>query len=258
MTDAGDSRSVTARLFDRNAARYDAVNTVITLGMDRRWRHWLAATAVTEARRLSARPRVLDACAGTGLVGLEAARLGAEVTLLEASPGMLARARERARRIPVGLVEADLDAAPAPLPDGSFQAVVVAFGIRYFADPEVALGRLVATLVPGGTLAVLEAVVPPPGLLCKPAEWYFFSVARRVGAVLAGSRELSDRLTESVAALGRADAVVELLRAAGLTPVERRSWAGGLVTGVVARRPLGPVSPKGAGRVARGSVSSRT
>ncbi len=104
MSAAGVGTAV-GGLFDRSADRYDRINTAITFGQDRRWRRWAARSVVR-------RPglRVLDACAGTGLVGLEAARLGARVTLADVSPGMLARARERAaaRRLDVSICLVDL------------------------------------------------------------------------------------------------------------------------------------------------------
>ncbi len=236
-------------LFDRNAVRYDVVNTIITFGQDVRWRRWVAgrALALAAAPPPGERPALLDACAGTGLVGLAAARLGARVTLADASPVMLERARRRAaaRRLAVDLVVADL-AAPPPFAPASFDAVTIGFGLRYLPDPVAALRSLVGLLRPGGALVALEAVVPTASsatngagarLAGRCASWYFFSVAPRVGALLAGRAELYERLTSSVRELGSGDELVDLVRRAGLEPVARRRWAFGLVEGVAAQRP---------------------
>jgi 4-hydroxybenzoate polyprenyltransferase len=111
-----------AALFDRNADWYDRVNTVMTLGLDAGWRRWAAREAVAGAVRVAANsaaatdgalprlPHVLDACAGTGQVALELARRGADVTVVDFSECMLARARRRfaAADLPLVTVAADL------------------------------------------------------------------------------------------------------------------------------------------------------
>jgi demethylmenaquinone methyltransferase/2-methoxy-6-polyprenyl-1,4-benzoquinol methylase len=226
-------------LFDRNAAKYDWVNRIITFGGDRRWRHWLAS------RVPAAGARVLDACAGTGLMGLELAAGGARVTLLDASAEMLLLAERsaQARGLSVEVVVGDLEelavagdgSRPPALAPGGFDVVSMAFGLRYFARPQEALAALRTALAPDGRLLLVDAVCPPPGLVGRAAGIYFFEVAPRVASRLAGRRELYDSLTASVRALGTAERVRGLLRAAGFALLEERTWAGGLVYAVVAR-----------------------
>ena len=260
-----------AALFDRNAAVYDRVNSVICFGLDRRWRRWAAGRALEAAELAAAQaaetvqaavaprpPRVLDACGGSGLVALELARRGARVTIADASSGMLALVRSRSERAGLRLevVQADLSAgtpagprggAAAPggaaaLPGAPFHAVTLAFGLRYVDNPAGLLRGLAAALVPGGTLVLLEAVVPRGGLTARLAGRYFFDVAPRVGALLAGSGELYDELTATVRALGAAGHLLRLVEAAGLEVRERRLFAGGVVAGVVATRASGMFS----------------
>jgi demethylmenaquinone methyltransferase/2-methoxy-6-polyprenyl-1,4-benzoquinol methylase len=231
-----------AALFDRNAVVYDRVNTVICLGLDRRWRRWAAGRALTAA---AASPRVLDACGGSGLVALELARRGAQVTIADVSEGMLTLARRRAasEALALAAVRADLagDAASG-LPGAPFSAVTLAFGLRYVDDPDGLLRGLAAALVPGGSLVLLEAVVPRGGLPARLAGRYFFDVAPRIGALLAGSGELYEELTTTVRALGSAGDLLRLVEAAGLEVRERRLFAGGVVAGVVACRASGMFS----------------
>ena len=252
MTDARVAD--TAALFDRSAAYYDRVNTVICLGADLRWRRWAAqrALATVPARKLaksgpdmSLAPHVLDAFGGTGLVALELARRGAHVTLADVSPGMMRIARGRAERCGLSLetVAADLTLnSAAELPGAPYDAITVAFGLRYVGDPAGLLRGLGAALAPGGAVVVLEAVVPRGGLVAALAGAYLFEVAPRVGALLAGRGELYAQLTSTVRALGGAGDVLAHVRAAGLLPHERRLFAGGVVAGVVARLPSGMVS----------------
>ncbi|MGZ4199447.1 MAG: class I SAM-dependent methyltransferase [Thermoleophilia bacterium] len=248
-----------ADLFDRNVATYDRVNTIITFGLDASWRHWaarqaappvhgspawpaaVAAGAATPGDReqvsLSARPLVLDACAGTGLLALDLARRGATVTAADAAPGMLAVARARlsAAGLPLRTVVADLsDPVTADSLGGPFDAVTLGFGLRYFADPGALLRPLRTLLAPGGRLVVVDAVRPPPDLLGKAAGLYFFEIAPRLGTALAGRAELYDFLTASTRALGTADDVVAQLGAAGFGVALRRRFACGVVTGFVA------------------------
>jgi demethylmenaquinone methyltransferase/2-methoxy-6-polyprenyl-1,4-benzoquinol methylase len=236
-TRADPWRGQAGPLFDRNAAKYDRINRIITLGGDRRWRHWLAGRVPV------AGARVLDACAGTGAMGLELAALGARVTLLDASAGMLELAHQSAQvlGLSVETVVVDLedvaggDWSPPVLAPGGFGVVSMAFGLRYFVRPQAALEALRGTLAPDGRLLLVDAVCPPPGLVGAAAGFYFFQIAPRVATRLAGRRELYDSLTASVRALGTAERVRGLLRAAGFALLEERTWAGGLVYAVVAR-----------------------
>ena len=227
-----------ADLFDRNAATYDRINTIITFGLDALWRRWAARQAASSVAGSSARPpRVLDACAGTGLLALDLARLGATVTAADAAPRMLAVARHRlaAAGLPLRTVVADLsDPVVAGKLGGPFDAITLGFGLRYFADPGALLRPLRGLLAPGGRLVVVEAVLPPRDVLGTAAGFYFFQVAPRLGAALAGRAELYDFLTATTRALGSADDVADHLRAARFAVVVRRRLACGVVAGFVA------------------------
>lgn len=256
-----DSTEV-AELFDRNAFYYDRVNSVICLGQDAVWRRWAAGQALAAATVVTdgARPaRVLDACGGTGLVALELARRGAQVTLADASEGMLAVALERLGRdgLAVELAKVDLTApGGGDLPGAPFDAVTVAFGLRYFEDPASLLRRLASLLRPGGSIVILESVVPPAGLLAAAAGGYFFHVAPRVGSLLARRTELYDQLTQTTRDFGSARELFAHLRTAGLDPVAGRTFVFGVVVGLVAR-PAATVSGEPAPGAAAPAASGR-
>lgn len=220
-------------LFAPNAATYDRVNTVISIGLDARWRRWAARTAVTRPGA-----RVLDAFAGTGLVGIDAALAGGDVTLADASAEMLARAEATAaaRGAGVCVVTTDLAAAGLPFAPRSFDAVTVSFGVRYLDDPASVLSSLRGLLAEDGRLVVLEFVRPPAG---HPLSWaasvYFFRILPSLASALAGRRDLYDYLVTSVDRIGTAEDLARTVEAAGYEVCERRAMGFELVEGLVCR-----------------------
>jgi demethylmenaquinone methyltransferase / 2-methoxy-6-polyprenyl-1,4-benzoquinol methylase len=240
-----------AALFDRNAARYDRVNTVISFGQDATWRRHTAAGALAAAAAVGGPGalRILDACGGTGRLALELACGGADVTMADASPGMLAVATARAQRMGVALrtVRADLAAEPAAeLPGAPFAAATIAFGLRYMEHPAGLLRSLADALVPGGVVAVLEFVVPPRGVLSAIGSAYFFGVLPRVATLLAGRAELYRELSATTHALGASTDLLRVVGDAGLRPLAMRAFAQGLVVNIVAARASGRLTASGA------------
>lgn len=222
----------TRELFDANAATYDRVNTLISLGLDARWRDWAARRAVEQPTA-----RVLDAFAGTGLVGLRAAALGAEVTLADGSQGMLAAARRRVRDsgLDVRIVTVDLAAERPEIAGAPFDAVTMVFGVRYLDDPVRVVRALAALLREGGAFVIVDFVEPGGSFVSRLAGLYFFRVLPLVASLLVGRREFYDRLTVSTHQIGAAERLVSIATQAGLQVVETRTMGFGLVCGVVGR-----------------------
>ncbi|HEY2072710.1 MAG TPA: ubiquinone/menaquinone biosynthesis methyltransferase, partial [Gaiellaceae bacterium] len=134
------------RMFDRIAPVYDAMNRVMTVGLDRRWRR------ITVEETVRPGDRVLDACCGTGDLALAARASGADVVGLDFSERMLERAR--AKSGDVEWVRGDVLALP--FDDATFDAVTVGFGVRNVDDLEAGLRELRRVLRTGGKLGILE------------------------------------------------------------------------------------------------------
>jgi demethylmenaquinone methyltransferase / 2-methoxy-6-polyprenyl-1,4-benzoquinol methylase len=205
-------------MFDRIAPVYDAVNRVMTAGLDQRWR---AATV-----RETVRPgdRVLDACCGTGDLAVAARKAGAgKVVGLDFSEPMLERARRKAPELE--FVRGDVLALP--FEDASFDAVVVGFGVRNVEDLEAALRELRRVLRPGGRVGILE-ITQPRGILAPFYRLWFDRVVPLLGRVLPGG-EAYTYLPASVRRFPGPEALADLLAECGFARVRFRLFAGGIV-----------------------------
>ena len=205
-------------MFDRIAPVYDAMNRVMTAGLDLRWRR-LAATEV-----VSPGDRVLDAACGTGDLALADHRAGAlEVTGVDFSTRMLERARRKAPGI--RFVEGDMLALP--FPDGAFDSATVGFGVRNVSDLELALRELRRVLRPDGRLAILE-ITQPRGVLRPFFNLWFDRLVPLLGRLLPGGDAYA-YLPASVVGFPGAEELAALLRASGFSDVRFRLLAGSIV-----------------------------
>ena len=204
-------------MFDRIAPVYDAMNHVMTAGLDRRWRR------VTVEQVVRPGDRILDACCGTGDLAIAARRRGAGVVGLDFSERMLERAR--AKRGDVEWVCGDLLALP--FDDGSFDAVTVGFGVRNVEDLTAALAEMWRVLRPAGRVGILE-ITRPRGVMAPFYRLWFDRLVPLLGRVLPGGSAYT-YLPASVRRFPGPDELSALLIAAGFVAVRVRLFAGGIV-----------------------------
>lgn len=204
-------------MFDRIAPVYDAMNRVMTMGLDLRWRRLAAESVVRPG------DRVLDGACGTGDLAVADKRAGAShVVGLDFSERMLERAR---RKAPLEWVQGDLLALP--FDDASFDAMTVGFGVRNVADLPLALAEARRVLRPGGRLAILE-ITQPRGPLRVFFHVWFDRVVPLLGRVLPGGAAYS-YLPASVRRFPDAERLAALMRDAGFGDVRFRLLAGTIV-----------------------------
>lgn len=207
-------RPGSGEFFDAIAPRYDLLNRIISLGIDRGWRR-------RTVRALGLRPgmRVLDLATGTGDLAIEIARScdGVQVVGVDPSRGMLEIGREKVKRFGladrVQLLEGDAQALE--LESGSFDAISIAFGIRNVPDRVLALREMARVGREGAKVALLELGEPKSGLLGPLARFHIRVMVPTIGALLSGASEYR-YLQTSIAAFPEPDAFVASMRGAGL------------------------------------------
>jgi len=204
-------------MFDRIAPVYDAMNRVMTAGLDRRWRRIIVEQTVRTG------DRVLDACCGTGDLAIAARRRGGKVVGLDFSERMLERARRK--RGDIEWVRGDLLALP--FDDASFDAVTVGFGVRNVEDLAGALAEMRRVLRTGGRVGILE-ITRPRGPLAPFYRLWFDRVVPVIGRALPGGAAYT-YLPASVRRFPGPEELSSLLVRAGFAAVRVRLFAGGIV-----------------------------
>jgi demethylmenaquinone methyltransferase/2-methoxy-6-polyprenyl-1,4-benzoquinol methylase len=226
-----------AEMFGEVAPRYDRLNRLLSLGLDRRWRR-----ETVRALGLPAGARLLDLCCGTGDLALEGARAGLRVTGADFAGPMLTLAERKFGRARVpreGLFRADAQALP--FADGGFDGVAIAFGIRNVADPRRALRECRRALRPGGCLAVLEFFRVPNPAWRGLFRLYFPGLMPLAARAAGAPRPQAYRyLPESVDAFAAPAEFRAWMREAGFADHGERSFSGGVARLLLGRAAAEP------------------
>lgn len=224
-------------MFGEIAPKYDFLNHLFSLGIDRSWRRRLVRLVPPNGDG-----PILDCCTGTGDLALNYWRASREPTPVigvDFCRPMLAIGREKVYHAGashrVRLVEGD--ALRMPFPSDLFQIVCVAFGLRNMADTDAGLRELVRVCRRGGSVAVLEFSTPQQWPIRGVYGFYFNRVLPRVGQQLAPSSERAyNYLPASVNPFPQAEALAERMLAAGLARVEFRRFTLGVATLYIGRK----------------------
>jgi demethylmenaquinone methyltransferase/2-methoxy-6-polyprenyl-1,4-benzoquinol methylase len=219
------------RMFNSIAPRYDLLNHLLSLNVDRYWR-WRTTRLVPP---VDSAP-ILDVCTGTGDLALaydRAAAGRAPVVGADFCHEMLVRATHKAERRRaadrVRFVEAD--AQHLPFPDDQFQIVCVAFGLRNVTDTDRGIAEMVRVTKPGGRVAILEFSRPRGWFFGRMYRFYFRRLLPLVGGLVSRDRDNAYRyLPESVMEFPDGEALAERLRGHGLTEVRWHPFTFGIAT----------------------------
>ena len=215
------------QMFSGIAPRYDLINHILSLNVDRSWRKVLKQRL--EPALKTPRAKVLDLCCGTGDVMLDLQSTAvASVMGADFSHPMLRSARAKALRkgFPSRLFEAD--ALELPLAHDSLDAISIAFGFRNLANYTNGLLELHRVLKPGGLLAILE-FSHPPGTLTKAAyAMYSRIVLPAIGTLISGSRSAYSYLPDSIRKFPHAGELRLMLEQSGFAETGFQLLTGGI------------------------------
>jgi demethylmenaquinone methyltransferase/2-methoxy-6-polyprenyl-1,4-benzoquinol methylase len=229
-TEADASRKV-REMFTQIAPRYDLLNHLLSLQMDRLWRARTARILQPILEQTGA--RILDLCCGTGDLSFAMSRRAkGSIVGADFAHTMLVRAHGKAENSPANgraILFVESDALRLPFSDGSFDLVTAAFGFRNLANYEAGLNEIRRVLRPSGTIAILEFTEPQAGWFGDLYRWYFQSVLPRLGGLISGDRAAYSYLPKSVSRFFRPDEFSALMGSQGFSNVRARVWTGGTV-----------------------------
>lgn len=213
-------------MFDRITPRYDLMNRLMTGGRDVAWRREAARIAIA-----SGAERALDVATGTGDLALELHDKGVpDVTGLDFSREMVSSAEVKRRgRNVSGVTFLQGDAMEMPFPDGSFDCLTIAWGLRNLPDYARGIREMARVLKPEGRMVILEMTPLQNETLRQAFNLYFQNVVPVIGGLISGDRDAYRYLPESVGAFPPAEELAGMMRAAQLRNVRYKLVGGGTV-----------------------------
>ena len=213
-------------VFSSVARRYDVMNDLMSGGMHRLWKARFVA-------RVKPRPgeHILDMAGGTGDIAFQMAERGAQVTVADINPDMLAVGTERAERRGASGLEWQVEnAEKLSFADGTFDAYTIVFGIRNVSDIAAALAEAHRVLKRGGRFFCMEFSVSDwPGFSSIYEAWADRAIPK-IGKAVTGDEASYRYLVESIRRFPRPNAFTRMIEAAGFVRAGAEPMLGGLVT----------------------------
>lgn len=225
-----------AEMFDRIAGRYDVMNRLLSARIDLRWRK----KAIRQLGRYAPQ-RILDVATGTADMALMTWRLlrPQQIVGIDISDGMLELGRKKIEK--EGLADKitlfNGDAETINFPSATFDAVMVAFGVRNFENLQQGLAEMQRVLKPGGRLVVLEFSKPRARVFRGIYNLYMRVVAPQVARWFRQNKEAYQYLNESANAFPDRQQFTDLLKEAGYTDSRYESLTLGICCIYTAKKP---------------------
>jgi demethylmenaquinone methyltransferase/2-methoxy-6-polyprenyl-1,4-benzoquinol methylase len=223
------SISPIAAMFDRISPKYDALNHLLSLNIDKVWRRKTAKT-VTKSHPNT----LLDLATGTGDLAIALAKCNPQTHIigLDISEKMLDIGKTKiAQRKLENQIELSLgNAATVPFEDNHFDAVTVAFGVRNFENLGKGISEIQRVLKPAGEVFILEFSMPERWPVKQLYRFYFKRILPRIGRHLSKEPDAYTYLPESVERFPKPDDFMQLLSEKGLENCTKRTLSFGIAT----------------------------
>ena len=211
----GGKKQQVAEMFDNISPKYDFLNHFLSLGIDIRWRKKAVKLLEENQPRL-----ILDVATGTGDFALEAMALGPDKIIgVDISEGMLdvGRKKMREKGLSDRIVLQSGDSEDLQFPEGTFDAVIVSFGVRNFENLKKGLAGMYRVLKPGGKVVILEFSKPKSFPFKQLYNFYFTYILPGIGRLVSKDQSAYTYLPESVQQFPDGKAFTEILDELGFT-----------------------------------------
>jgi demethylmenaquinone methyltransferase/2-methoxy-6-polyprenyl-1,4-benzoquinol methylase len=221
-------------MFENIAGRYDLLNRLLSAGNDQRWRREATHVALSGGAT-----RVLDVATGTADLAIMIKREAphVQVTGIDFAEPMLQLGRQKARVQGLDIVLEQGDGLNLPYADASFDTVMIAYGLRNFADYRRGLQEFHRVLRPGGRVVILEFPPPPEGPFGQLFRLYFLRVLPFIGGLVSGKRSAYGYLPQSVLEFPQPALLARMMQEAGFTRVKYRLQTFGISALHVGEKP---------------------
>lgn len=224
-------------VFTRIASRYDAMNTILSLNLDKYWRRRTMQTAAPQPGE-----QWLDVCCGTGKLTLEIRRIlgdTGEVTGLDFNSSMLqvAKRAETQAKLVRAVRWMEADAMELPFADETLDGITIGFGLRNLPDIDKGIVEMARVLKPGGRWVCLELSHPVWPIFRQGHGFFVRYVVPRVGNLGLGEQTDYQWLPESLRRFPGAEELADRIRQAKLSDVRYERLSGGIAAVHVGYKP---------------------
>ena len=228
-------RASVSSMFNNIASKYDLLNHLLSLGIDKIWRRKLLKFVKANNPK-----KILDLACGTGDMTIALYKSGFEVIGADIAEKMLEIARVKSIKIHNGNTPPPVyilaSADSIPFPDNSFDSVTITFGIRNFENRKSSLQEIIRVLKNGGYLSILEFALPKNRLWRGLFNFYFLNILPLIGRLISKDMKAYTYLPESVKSFPQYGDLCKEIIEEGFSEVKYTSLTGGVAVLYTARK----------------------